>query len=160
MASVIDFQPFRRKLPPSWWVDYDANSRDYDDPTGWAVSLRALAEVMFAGDDGVPDEERMRWLCAETRRFVEELGGKGALVFRVGLFATDWVAPLFVLKAPPLRRLHWVDRVIALKRYEASPLGLSLFAVKVFSGLVWFEHPEVAEEVGFDGGADDVWGDR
>lgn len=157
MASVLDIDDFRRKLPPLWWVDPDANTRTYEDPIGWLKSLRAIAEVMFAGEDGLPSDPRMRWLCAETKKFVDGVGGKGALVFRLGLFATDWIAPLFVLKPPPLRRLHWVDRVIALKRYEASPLGLSLFAVKVFTGLIWFENPEVAERVGFDGGALDTW---
>ena len=151
MASVLDIDDFRRKSPPSWWVDLGAPDRQYDAPRGWSRTLRAVTEVMFADDDGLPSEARMRWLCAETKNYVDSIGGKGAFVFRLGLFATDWIAPLFVLKPPPLRRMHWVDRVIALKRYEASPFGLSLFAVKAFASMVWFEHPEVAAKVGFDG---------
>lgn len=153
MASVVDIDDFRRRTAPRWWVDPEIGRRTYEEPRGWVRSLRAVAEVMFADERGVPPEEQIRWLCAETKKFVDDIGGKGRLVFRLGLFATDWVAPLFSLKLPPLRRMHWVERAIALKRYEASPLGLSLFAVKVFTSMIWFEHPDIAERVGFDGAA-------
>ena len=152
MATVLNFERFRDALPASHWVHHSA-SDDAPPVRGWLRDLAGIAEVLYADDVGPPDRSRIRWLCARTEELTAAVGGKAALVFRVGVFATNWVAPVLIMRAPPLWRLPYTDRLLALKRYEASPLGLSLFAVKAFLGISWFEHPDVAREVNFDGQA-------
>jgi hypothetical protein len=151
MASVVQIAEWRAQKPPPWWVDHDTTSDSAPVPTGWLRSLAAVAEAVFADDAGAPDRDRIHWVVDQTRQYAEDVGGKATVVFRLGLFATNWLAPLFVAKLPPMKRLDIGDRVRALESYEASPLGLSLFAVKLFLSISWFEHPDVAEEVGFDG---------
>jgi hypothetical protein len=151
MASVVQFAEWKADKLPPWWVDQSAKERPAPVPTGWKRALAAVAEAVFADEDGAPDRQRIYWVVDQTRQYAEDVGGKATLVFRLGLFATNWVAPLFAGKLPPMRRLSVADRVRALESYEASPLGLSLFAVKVFLSIPWFEHPDVAREVGFDG---------
>lgn len=151
MASVVQIAEWRARKPPPWWVDHGASESEAPVPTGWRKGLAAIAEAVFADDAGAPPRKRIHWVVDQTHQYAEDVGGKAALVFRVGVFATNWLAPLLVGRLPPVGRLDMGDRVRALERYEASPLGLSLFAVKLFLSISWFEHPDVAEEVGFDG---------
>lgn len=151
MASVVQIAEWRAKSPPPWWVDHDAPREAAPRPTGWRRALATIAEAVFADDDGAPESRRIHWVVEQTRQYAEDVGGKATLAFRVGLFATNWIAPILVGSLPPMRRLSLAGRVRALERYEASPLGLSLFAVKLFLSISWFEHPDVADEVGFDG---------
>lgn len=151
MATVLNFEAFRDDDAPSHWVDRDASRTRAPRALGWARDLAGIAEVLFADELGPPDQERVRWAVEKTREYTAAVGGKAAFAFRVGVAATSWIAPVMILRLPPLWRLSQSDRLRALKRYEASPLGLSLFAVKVFLGVNWFEHPDVAREVKFDG---------
>lgn len=153
MATILDFDSFGDpKVLPRFWVDTQASTARIAPLQGWVRDLAAVAEVLFADDVGAPDLTRVRWVCDQTRQYAASVGGKATFAFRLGLGATTWIAPLMVAKVPPLRRLSFTDRVRALERYERSPLGLSVFAVKVFLSISWFEHPEVAREVNFDGG--------
>ncbi len=151
MASVVDIEDFRTSDPPSWWVDYGISDRHYARPSGWLRGLRGIAEVMFASDDGPPRPDIVAWLCGETDDYLRRVGGKAALIFRASVFAADWVAPIWSFRLPPLRKMNWVDRTLVLKRWEESPLGLSLFAVKAITSSIWFEHPDVARRSKFDG---------
>ena len=152
VATILDFGAWRAQdVLPGFWVDNSATTETADAPRGWLRNVAAIAEVMFADEIGAPDRGRVDWLCAQTKDFVDSVGGKTALIFRLSVTATSWLSPLFVGKLPPITRLSFRDRVSALNRYEASPLGLSVFAVKAFLSMHWFEHPEVAREVGFDG---------
>lgn len=150
MATLLNFDAFRE--PPSYWVDHAASDTSPEVPArGWLRDLAGLAEALYADDLGPPDAARIRWLCEKTREFAEDVGGKMAFVLRLGVFATTWVAPVMILRAPPLWRLPVSERVRALIRYESSPLGLTLFAVKGCLGINWFEHPGVARDAHFDG---------
>lgn len=150
MATVLNFELPLPRRPGANWVDEDANRRA---PAlhGWTRDLGAVCEVLFATHDGAPSADRVRWVCAQTREFADAAGGKANLAFRASLLAVTWIAPLTIAKAPPLRRLRLKDRVRALKRYERSPLGLTVFALKAFTTISWFEHPESAREANFDG---------
>lgn len=150
MATILNFEQTIDDRLAEFWVDRNAGLR-HGPLRGWVRDLAGIAEVLFADDLGPPDQGRVRWVCEQTSDFASVVGGKAGFVFRVGVAATSWIAPLLILRAPPLRRLQPRDRLRALQRYEASPLGLSLFAVKVFLGISWFEHPDVAREVRFDG---------
>jgi len=105
---------------------------------------------MFADHSGPPEDARLNWLCARVDEFVSEVGGKGALAFRLSLFATSWLAPLWSFRLPRLRRTPFEERVKILDRWERSPFGMSLFAIKAFATMHYFEHPDVAAEVSFD----------
>ncbi|GMV43025.1 MAG: hypothetical protein AMXMBFR64_47410 [Myxococcales bacterium] len=138
-------------VAPPTWVDHTASDDRRVMDTRWLRALYAVAEVMFAGDRGLPPPARLRWLCHDTQDFLRQIRGRGALVFRLALLLVSIVAPLFVLRPLPLRALSYERRCVALARYERSPLGLSLFVLKAILCIVWFEHPDSAREVGFDG---------
>lgn len=134
------------------WVDHQAKARRAPEPEGWRRSFFSIAEVLFAQEGEPPPPQRLRWLCEKTRLFAEDVGGRGIFAFRAGVFLAEWVAPVLVGQLPPLRQLDFHTRVEALERMERSPLGLALFAVKGVACINYFEHPDTARAVGFDGG--------
>ena len=149
MATIIDFD--RPRVLPNHWVDHSARTASVPMLRGWLRDLGAIAEALLADDDGPPPQQRVRWVVSKTQEYADSVGGKAMVAFRMGVFATTWVSPILIGRLPPLRRLDHATRIRALHRYESSPLGISLFAVKVFVGVSWFEHPDVAQDVGFDG---------
>jgi hypothetical protein len=135
--------------PPEYWVARDVD--DAPEPSGWTRNLAAVAEVVFADADGPPPPDRIAWTVQQVRSFCERVGGKAVLVFRLALFAITWIAPLFTLSLPPLRRHDIGRRQKIVHRFENSIFGLTIFAAKAFLCMQYFEHPDVAEEVNFDG---------
>jgi hypothetical protein len=133
---------------PQHWI---AKPEAAPEPSGWTRHLAALAEVIFAGDSGAPPASRIAWTVEQVRQFCREVGGKSVLVFRLALFGVSWVAPLLSGAIPPLRRHGIKRRETIVHRFEASIFGLSIFAVKAFLCMHYFEHPDVADEVNFDG---------
>ena len=137
--------------PPSWWVAKDIEA-ELPPPRGRANrALFHIAEALFTTSEGPPPEARLRWLCLEMSDFLSRVGGKARLLFTVALFLGTWVAPLWLLRLPPLRTLSRPHRIEALDRLEASPIGTPLFALKAIVSLVYYEHPDAAAELGFDG---------
>jgi hypothetical protein len=57
-------------------------------------------------------------------------------------------------KLTAFRRLTLAERVAALRRFEAHPLGSILIALRAILCLLWYEHPGVARDV------DLGWGER
>jgi len=138
------------ELPP-WWV-----ARDIPEvlPPPSRRADRALfhvAQALFTRDQGPPPDARLHWLCLEMREFLAHCGSKARLLFAVALFLATWVAPLWVMRLPPLTLLSHARRIEALDRLEASPIGTPLFALKAVVSLVYYEHPDAARELGFDG---------
>ncbi len=135
---------------PPHWVDRGAID-DLPAPRGWLRNIHALGAVMFARREGPPSDARLNWLCREVERMNRSMKGQPNLVFRASLLAVSVVAPLLVLRLPPFRRLRFETRVRALERFERSIFGMMLFALKAILCIVWFEHPEEAKAIGFDG---------
>lgn len=103
---------------------------------------------MFATPDGPPVEAR---LAEAARQLVVILGDADAgarLLFRLSLFGVVWLAPLLILRPPTFSRLAHADRLRALHRFERSPFGLSLFALKAMLCIVWFEQPATLAHAG------------
>ena len=152
MAIAIEEGEGVRLRAPEHWVEVEAGLHLAPEPTGWAAALMAVAEVLFATEAGPPPRDRLRWLAARTEEMLREQQGLGVLAVRAGLVAADWLAPVLTGKLPPLARMpRFEDRVEALEALERSPLGPALFAIKAVLCIHYFEHPEVADEVGFDG---------
>ena len=151
-AIAIEEGGEARLRAPEYWVDREASLYAVPEPTGLGAALFAVAGVLFATEEGPPPTERLRWLAARTAETVREQQGLGVMAVRAGLLAAQWLAPVLVAKLPPLSRLErFEDRVEALQALERSPLGPALLAIKAVLCIHYFEHPEVAEEVGFDG---------
>lgn len=72
-------------------------------------------------------------------------------VFGLCVVVVTWLAPLWSLLPVPLGALGLERRTRVLERWEQSPFGMTLFAVKAVLSIVWCEHPDAAREMGFDG---------
>ncbi len=114
-------------------------------------TLRAVAEALFSTASGPPGAERIDWLLLEIEDFLARAGPRTRLVLGLAVFAVNVLAPLSVLRLAPLRRLPLAERVHALRSLENSRLAAPLFAVKALLSLIYYEHPDAAREVGFDG---------
>ena len=137
--------------PGSHWVDQNV-TLDVPAPTEpWLCAAAAVAETMFATHEGPAPANRVYWLCTHLADFQKRVGGIGMFTFRAALFAFSWLAPLFVLSLPPFRRLSHERRMNALHRFERSPIGVSVMAVKALLCMIYFEHPESAAHLGFTG---------
>lgn len=140
------------ELPPPHWVDHSALVHDAPEPErAWVRGAVALASALFATHSGPPPEDRLRWLGAELERFVSALALPSRLLLRASLLATLLLSPLAAGRLRTFARLEHSARMRALERYERSPFGLTLLAVKAALCILWFEHPDVAREIGFDG---------
>lgn len=120
-------------------------------PPSTLVGLRAVAEAVFADEQGPPPAARLDWALAEFEDFLALAGSRARLVLRAALLAVTVLAPLFVRALPPLRRLPVAKRVLALERMEASFASAAVLAVKAFLCVLYYEHPEVQREVGYVG---------
>jgi hypothetical protein len=129
-------------------------------PASKLKTLGVLAEVVFANEDGPPPPERIRWFVHEFDDFVSRIGTRSRFIVGAAMSVVTRVSPLFALRPGPLHRLTLEQQVIALERLERSPLAASLLATKAAMCLVWFEHPDSAAEIGFDGKCMKDGGDR
>ena len=143
-------EPRPQTLPP-WWV---AQSVDPDIPAPRSARGRALvviAQALFTSAAGPPPPARLRWLIAEFNDFQIGAGLKARLLMGVSTALATWLAPLRIRRLPPLSRLSAADRIDALDSLESSLLGTPLFALKAILSLLYYEHPDAADELGFDG---------
>ena len=115
------------------------------------ADLYAIAEALFATEEGPPPRERLQWVASDVDDLLLHAGTRSRLVFRLSLLAVCVLAPLLALRLRPLRAMSLGDRSEALDRLERSALSLPLLAVKILLCLVHYEHPDAAREVGFDG---------
>ena len=144
------------KTPPTTpphWVANDWSDESLQPVKGWGRHVVAVCEALFATDDGPPPAERVQWVWTQIHDFSTRVGGMGVLAFRMSLFLLTWVAPLTIRALPPLRRLPVHKRIEALEQFERSAVGMSFYALKAMLCMMYFEHPDAAREIGFDGQA-------
>lgn len=115
------------------------------------LATRAVAETLFTTEEGPPPEARLDWMLDEVDDFVAQSGSRARVVYGLCLLGISAAAPLFVLRPPPFRKLSRPLRAHALERMEASPLGLAVFGCKAIVSIVYYEHPDAALAVGYDG---------
>ena len=116
-------------------------------------AVRALAEALFATEAGPPPPDRLDWLTGEFDDFLGHAGTRTRLVMRLSLFAVSCLAPLRLSpwRWPPLHALPLAERIEALDRLEKSRAVLPLLALKAILSVLYYEHPDAAREIGFDG---------
>lgn len=123
----------------------------------WAErATRAVIEAVFAragggGELTPPPSVRVAWVCREIDDSLARASARSYAIVLLSLFVVSVVAPLLVRRLGPLAALAQRDRVRALQRFEASALAPALLAVKALASLHYYEHPDAAREVGFDG---------
>lgn len=115
-------------------------------PGGVRRTARLVAEALFSPDGEPPDAERLDWVEADFADFYARAHGNAGLILRLSLFALMWLAPLFVGRLGPLSTLPIRRRVVALERFESSPLAPAALAVKAMLCILWFEHPRTRVE--------------
>ena len=141
----------RTQSPPAHWAAHESAAVDHPEPRGWLKSLYKVAEALFCAPEGPPPPARLRWLCAEVDDFTARVGSRSRKVFRLSLFLVVWIAPLLLLRPLPARFGSVERRVTLLGRIERSALCFPLLAVKAILCIIYYEHPDSAREISFDG---------
>ncbi|MFW6023237.1 MAG: hypothetical protein ACOC9O_00700 [Myxococcota bacterium] len=114
-------------------------------------ATRAVAAALFRTEQGPPPADRLDWLVDDMDHFLALAGPRARLIYRLCLFAISALAPLFVGRPPPYRAMSEAKRAVALERLEKSPLGITVFGCKMLLCIVYYEHPDAARDIGFDG---------
>jgi hypothetical protein len=140
----------------NWFVSRDVLAR-YEGITApdnfFDRMLWSVAEAIFTTEEGPPPASRLAWLCADMRDFLVKSGPQARWIFTLALFAVSWVWPLTIGRFPSLARLSVKDRGDALERFEGGNMAqaASILALKATLCIVYFEHPDAARGIGFDG---------
>ncbi len=137
--------------PPIWWVAHDLDEDLVEPSRRKDREMVLIAEALFATHIGSPPPGRLYWLISELQDFLLGAGFKARLLMSVSAALATWLSPLRLRRAPPVSRLTVSEGIEALEALEASALGTPLFALKAILSLIYYEHPDAAEELGFDG---------
>lgn len=119
-------------------------------------AARAVIEAVFAreragGAVAPPPADRVDWVCREIDDFLTRVTLRSYAIVVLSLFVVSVVAPLLVRRFGALASLPLADRIDALERFEKSGFAPALLAVKALVSVHYYEHPDAAREVGFDG---------
>jgi len=110
----------------------------------------AIAEAVFARNMMPPPADRIAFLAREIEDFLARSGVRARLMLSAMVWLVTVVAPLLIGRVALLGSLPLGVRVRALTRLEER-FGDPLLAVKAILCLIYYEHPDAAREVGFDG---------
>lgn len=113
--------------------------------------LGALAQALFCTDSGPPTQAHVDWVVEDAADFLQRAGARTRFVLTFSLLAVVWLSALCARRLRSLSRLSLAERVAALERLERSPFSPPLLGVKALLSLLYYEHPEAARRVGFDG---------
>lgn len=115
-------------------------------------AARGVAEALFHADEGPPDPARLEWMLDDIEDFLGRAGVRSQAIFQASITALTALAPLTVGRPLPLFLLPVKTRAKAIERFEQTPLGLAVLGAKATLCIVYYEHPDSAAEIGFDGG--------
>jgi hypothetical protein len=113
--------------------------------------LAVIAEAIFATEAGPPPAERIAWVVTEAEDFLARSGSRTRVVVGFAILGVSVFAPLLARRFTSLAGMTLAERIFALRQLENSKLAGPLFAVKALLSLFYYEHPDAAREVGFDG---------
>lgn len=117
----------------------------------WQRDLIAIAEALYLKEDGPPPASRLEWLAHQMDDFMQRAGTRTRLVLRGSIAALARGVPAYGRHLGRIGAMPVEARLEALERAEKGPLGLACFAVKAMSSILWYEHPDSAREIAFDG---------
>ncbi|MEZ4375738.1 MAG: hypothetical protein R3B07_33315 [Polyangiaceae bacterium] len=124
--------------------------KDLTRPRAIAAAL-AIAECLFVSSSGPPPKARLNWLGRELDDFLERIGADARSSYLLGLFALSVLGPLLSISVTPLRSMDLEQRARALSKVESSFASGLLLAVKAMLCIIYYEHPDAAQSIGFDG---------
>jgi hypothetical protein len=136
-----------RAARPTLTGPFDVKEREVAPLSESTVRVaRAVAEAMFASEEGPPPADRLDWVTTELRGFLGH-SPDASRVFRLCLFLVTALGPLLSLRigfaSRPLE-----ERTRLLERVEKSPLSTALLGLKAVLCMLYFEHPDAARSVG------------
>jgi hypothetical protein len=143
-VSHLDQAPARIAVP-------DAAPRQEGLSVGLRTAVRAIASTLFTTEAGVPEGDRLDWLCDDLDDFLGRSGPRARGLLRLCVTAITWLGPLHARRLGPFHALDPATQTLALERMEQGPLGLAVFGAKTLLCIVWYEHPAVARAAGYDG---------
>jgi hypothetical protein len=118
--------------------------------------VRSLAEALFHDEARPPGEaaERYEWVTEQADDFAGHASAQLAMSLRLAAIAVEWL-PLIVVgrftRASSMSAEARSAYVSALERHPISWFALLVVAWKTLLTIVWFEHPENAKELQYDG---------
>ncbi|MBL8608992.1 MAG: hypothetical protein JNL38_16820 [Myxococcales bacterium] len=118
---------------------------------GLVARARAVAEAMFATDEGPPPPKRLDWLEKELRGFLGHAGSSARFVFGASVYAVTLLGPLVSGRLGGFASLDLEARKHVLERVEKSFLSTPLLGVKAILCILYFEHPDAARFIGANG---------
>ena len=128
---------------------FHGNRHGDGDGRGMQASLLVVAEALFSDERGAPPKEALAQVTQDAVRLLSAASARARLLFRLSLFAVVWFAPLFVRKAPGLRRLPLSERVAALSAMEETPTGAALvLALKAVLCVLYYEQTDKLLAIG------------
>jgi hypothetical protein len=138
------------------WFASSAALEPYADRVEPAPRDRALwsvAEALFTTRSGAPPPARLAWLCDDLRDFLSHAGRRARMLFLFALWVCTWVAPFVVGLLPPFHARTLEQRTRILAHLEHGPMWQTpiILALKSILSILYFEHPDAAHEIGFDG---------
>ena len=120
-------------------------------------AVSAVIEALFArasevdGDVTPPPAERVTWVTGEVDDFLSRASTRSYAIVLLSLVVVSVVAPLLSRRFTSLASLSPKERVHVLERFEKSGFAPALLAVKALLSVHYYEHPDAAREVGYDG---------
>jgi hypothetical protein len=112
---------------------------------------RVIAEAVFATEGGPPPPERLDWLALDLEDYFARSGVLTRFIFGLAVLGVWVLAPLVVLRLTSLARMPLGERTFALTSLESGRFAGPLLAVKALLCVIYYEHPDAAEAIGFDG---------
>lgn len=135
-------------------------TRDWERTTYGAYEkrvLRAMAEAFFTDPDEPADRgarARFGWLVDDVDDFISQASPTLRWGTRVAVWLVDWLPLFFIGRFSRCENLPLDERERYLATVEESPLPRVAVLVVMFKTLMtilYFEHPEAAPVLGYDG---------
>ncbi|MFO0664786.1 MAG: hypothetical protein U0174_12595 [Polyangiaceae bacterium] len=111
----------------------------------------AIAEALFQTETGPVDAARLAWLEGEFRSFLGHAGPWARFLAGACSRFTTILGPLLTGTFRSFNSLSTDERLRVLERLEASPFALVLLGIKTMLCILYYEQPDAAAEIGFDG---------
>jgi hypothetical protein len=111
-----------------------------------------IAEALFSRESGPPPAERLGWLCAEVKDVLAHAGARSRRTFVLALVFVTLFAPIFSGRLAFLWNVPVGERGKILERFERGGIAqvAAILALKAILCILYYEHPDVADEIGFE----------